>query len=76
VAQGGDFTDGNGNGGMSIYGESFPDENFDVPHDRGVLSMANRGPDTNASQFFISTAHNKDLDGVYVVFGKLVEGCV
>ncbi|CAD8112800.1 unnamed protein product [Paramecium sonneborni] len=75
IAQGGDYERGDGTGGTSIWGKYFKDENFIIKHDkRGIVSMANRGPNTNGSQFFFTLTECSQLDGKHVAFGEIISG--
>ncbi|XP_010941301.1 peptidyl-prolyl cis-trans isomerase CYP21-1 isoform X1 [Elaeis guineensis] len=75
VIQGGDIIHGDGKGSESIYGSTFPDENFTIKHSHaGIVSMVNSGPDSNGSQFFITTIKASWLDGEHVAFGKVIQG--
>lgn len=74
MVQMGDYENSNGTGGKSIWGPKFPDENFILKNKKYTLSLANSGPDTNGSQFFINFADNKFLDGKHVVFGEVIKG--
>lgn len=75
MVQGGDITAGDGTGGLSIYGSKFEDERMDIHHDRpGLVSMANKGPNTNSSQFFVTLKPCRALDGHHVVFGEVLQG--
>jgi len=77
MIQGGDVEYKEGNGGISIYGKTFPDENFLIKHNRkGYVAMSNAGEDTNNSQFYIIANRTPHLDGEFVVFGKVVDGWV
>ena len=74
MIQGGDYTRFDGSGGRSIFGHNFNDENFILKHDRGTISMANSGPNTNGSQFFITYGPQPHLNNVYSVVGKVIHG--